>query len=223
VEAAQEAVAYEPEEDETFTATVIKKVLKDLIDDLQDSTGQSARRELANLQAQEKAITAVEKRIKETKAKLRLKADELELKLQLKRLGSDEFKEESLALLQQIDGNLANLDEKNKDDKKEITALNRDKTTLNARMAKADAMLTAIGGQLTEDDTRKLILKKLYDLAAGELSRYLNAEKRAFIARIENLWNKYAVSSRELENERTATLKTLNNFLKNLGYLKEQA
>jgi len=223
VEAAQEAVAYEPEEDETFTASVIKKVLKDLIDDLQDSEGQSARRELANLQAQEKAITAVEKRIKETKAKLRLKADELELKLQLKRLGSDEFKEESLALLQQIDGNLANLDEKNKDDKKEITALNRDKTTLNARMAKADAMLTAIGGQLTEDDTRKLILKKLYDLAAGELSRYLNAEKRAFIARIENLWNKYAVSSRELENERTATLKTLNNFLKNLGYLKEQA
>ena len=223
VEAAQEAVAYEPEEDETFTATVIKKVLKDLIDDLQDSTGQSARRELANLQAQEKALTNVEKQIKETRAKLKLKTDELELKLQLKRLGSNEFKEECLALLRQIDVNLTKLDEKNKDDKKKITALNRDTAALNARIAKADTMLTAIEGQLTEDDARKLILKKLYDLAAGELSRYLNVEKRAFIARVENLWDKYAVSSRELENERTATLKTLNNFLKNLGYLEEQA
>lgn len=223
VEAAQEAATYEPEEDETVTATVIKKVLKDLIDDLKDSKGPSARRELANLQAQEKAITDIEKQIKETRAKLKLKTDELELKLQLKRLGSNEFKEECLALLRQIDVNLTKLDEKNKDDKKKITALNRDKTALNARIAKADAMLTAIGGQLTEDDARKLILKKLYDFAAGELSRYLNAEKRAFIARVENLWDKYAVSSRELENERTATLKTLNNFLKNLGYLEEQA
>ncbi len=223
VEAAQEAAAYEPEEDETVTASVIKKVLKDLIDDLKDSKGKSARRELANLQAQEKAITGVEKRIKDTKAKLRLKSDELELKLQLKRLGGDEFKEESRALLRQVDAKLVTLDEKNKDDKKKIIALNRDKATLNARMAKADAMLTAIGGQLTEDDARNLILKKLYDLAAGELSRYLNAEKRAFIARVENLWDKYAVSSRDLENERTATLKTLNNFLKSLGYLEKPA
>ncbi len=39
VETAQEVAAYEPEEDETVTATVIKKVLKDLIDDLKGSTG----------------------------------------------------------------------------------------------------------------------------------------------------------------------------------------
>ena len=34
VETAQEVAAYEPEEDETVTATVIKKALKELIDDL---------------------------------------------------------------------------------------------------------------------------------------------------------------------------------------------
>ena len=64
-----------------------------------------------------------------------------------------------------------------------------------------------------------MILKKLYDLAAGELNRYLNAEKRGLVAAVENLWDKYAVSSRELEEQHTETLKILDGFLKGLGYL----
>jgi type I restriction enzyme M protein len=38
---------------------------------------------------------------------------------------------------------------------------------------------------------------------------------------VENLWDKYAVSSRELESRRAETLKTLDGFLKGLGYFKE--
>lgn len=220
VETAQEVAAYEPEENETVTAAVIKKVLNDLIDDLQSSTGQSARKEKESLQAQEKAINAIEKRIKESRATLKIKTDEQELKLQLKRLGGDEFKAESQELIRQADAQLANLDCANKDDKKKITALNKDKAALQARLAKTDAILAAIGGQLTEEEFRRLILKKLYNLAINELNRYLNAEKRELIAGVENLWDKYAVSSQELETERSETLKTLEGFLKGLGYLK---
>ncbi len=218
VETAQEVAAHEPEEDEKVTAAVIKKVLKDLIDDLKGNTGASARRELAAYEAQEKAITAIEKRLKELKAILKTKTDELELKLQLKRLGSDEFKAESRELIRQVEAGLAKLDHRNKDDKKRIAALNRDKAVLEARIARTDALLAAAGGCLTENDARRLILKKLYDLATGELNRYLNAEKRSLIASVENLWNKYAVSSRELEKQRTETMKTLHGFLHRLGY-----
>jgi len=49
--------------------------------------------------------------------------------------------------------------------------------------------------------------------------RYLNGAKRALIALVENLWDKYAVSSRELEAERSQTLTELNDFLVKLGYL----
>ena len=220
VETAQEVAAYEPDENETVTTAVIKKALKELIDDLQNSKGDSARKELKNLQAQEKAIATIEKRIKESKAALKTKTDELELKLQLKRLGGDEFKAESRELIQQVDIQLANLDSTNKDDKKKITALNKDKVTLEERLAKTDSILAVIGGQLTEEDARRLILKKLYDLANNELNRYLNAEKRRLIQVVENLWDKYAISSRELESERTETLKTLDEFLDGLGYLK---
>ena len=221
VETAQDVAAYEAEEDETVTAAVIKKALKELIDDLKDSTGDSARKELATLQAQEKIITAIEKRIKDSKAALKAKTDELELKLKLKRLGGEEFMAESKDLIRQVDAQLANLNSANKDDKKKITALNKDKATLEARLAGTDAILTAIGGQLTEEEARSLILKKLYDLAHNELNRYLNAEKRGLFAVVENLWDKYAVSSRELETERTEILKTLDGFLQKLGYFGE--
>ncbi len=221
VEAAQEAASYEPEEDETVTAAVIKKVLKELIDDLKGSASASAKKELATLQACEEAIATIEKRIKDGKASLKAKTDELALKLQLKRLGGDEFKAESRELLRQADAALANLDPASKDDKKKIVALNKDKAALDARIAKTDALLAAISGPLTEEEARRLILKKLYDLASGELNRYLNAEKRGLIAAVENLWDKYAVSSCDLEAERTETLKKLDEFLKALGYLPE--
>jgi len=35
---------------------------------------------------------------------------------------------------------------------------------------------------------------------------------------VENLWDKYAVSLRELEKERGETLKTLDGFFEGLGY-----
>ena len=219
LETAKEVVAYEPEEDETVTAAVIKKALKELIDDLKESTGESAVKELKALQAQEAAITALEKRIRESKAKLKALTDELEHKLQLKRLGGGDFKAESKQLLCQVEARLAVLDESKKEDKKKITALQKDKTALEARIAKTDAVLASIGGQLTEAEAKTLILKKLYDLANQELSRYLNAEKRVLTHAVENLWDKYAVSSREMETGRAGTLRVVDGFINGLGYL----
>jgi type I restriction enzyme M protein len=89
---------------------------------------------------------------------------------------------------------------------------------LLGRIAKTDSLLTSIGGQLTETEAKALILKKLYDLASDEHNRYLNAEKRVLIQAVENLWDKYAISSRELEAGRIETLKTLDEFLSGLAY-----
>ena len=219
VETATEVAGYEPEEDEKVTASVIKKALKELIDDLKDSTSESAKKELKALQQQDKAIKAIEKRIKDTKTKWKAKSDELELKLQLKRLGGDEFKAENNELLRQVDAALAELDPDHKTDKKKITAINKDKVIINERLAKTEALVIEIGGQLTEDEARRLILKKLYDIAHSELNRYLNAEKRVLVAAVENLWDKYALSSRQLEDARGETLEELDRFLSGLGYV----
>ena len=65
VETAQEVAAYEPDEEEKVTATVIKKALKALIDDLKDSAGASAQRERDDLKAQDTAIRNIENHIRD--------------------------------------------------------------------------------------------------------------------------------------------------------------
>ena len=222
VETAQEVIGYEPNEDEKVTAAVIKKALKTLIDDLKGSAGASARTELHNFMDQDKAIKAIEKRIKDARATLKEKAAELELKLEFKRLGADDFKAETQSLVAQADARLTGLDPKKKGDKKTITALHKDKEALAARLSRADTVLETIGGQLTEieHEAKWLILKKLYDIANAELNRYLNSEKRALIAVMENLWDKYAISADKLESDRATTLATMGGFLTGLGYLQ---
>ena len=218
LESAQEVAAYEPDEDEKVTATILKKVLKSLIADLKDSPGDSARKELEHLQKQDTILKAIETRIKKARAALKDKTVELKLKLQFKRVGSQDYQAEIQALITQDDARLADLDPQNKEDKKKITALNNDKKALAKRIAHADALLAQIDGQLSEDKARKLILAKLYDIAHAELERYLDAEKRGLVLGIENLWDKYAVSSRELEARRDATMKKLDLFMEKLDY-----
>lgn len=220
VETGQELAAYEPEEDESITAAVIKAALKAVIDDLKDSKGESAKKELKALQAQEKTITLLEKRIKDSKVELKVLTDELDLKLQLKRIGDADYKAESQQLLTQVTAQIAELDPEKKEDKKKLNALQKDHAALEARLAKTDALFSQIGGKLTDEEAKTLILKKLHDLATHELNRYLNAAKRQLIQSVETLWDKYAVSSRALETERTETLTALDGFLTGLGYLK---
>ena len=94
----------------------------------------------------------------------------MELKLDLKRLGAEGFTDENRELIRQVDKQMAELDAGNKTDKKKITALQKDKATLQARIAKTDALLAEVGGQLTDEEAKRLILKKLYNIASRELA-----------------------------------------------------
>ena len=218
VETAQEVSGYEPDEDEKVTVAVIRRALKALIDDLKDSAGAFAKKELKNLTDEDKAIKAIEKRIKDAKAEHKQKQAELEVKLELKRLGADDFKTETQELIAQADARLVELDPKKRVDKKTVAALDKDKEALNARLVQVDAVLKAIGGQISEADARRLILKKIYDIARAELDRYLTTEKRVLVRAVEKLWEKYAVSVDSMNADRAVTLETLDAFLCGLGY-----
>ena len=219
VEIAQEVAAYEPDEDKTVTASVIKKELKALIDDLKNSEGASAKRELDKLKARDVAIKEIEQKKKGSNASLKDRTKELEYKLRLKRLGGDGFKVENKELIQQIEIELSLLDPNNRTEKAKINALNRDKALLEERIANTNTVLAAIGGPLTDEEAKYLILKKLYHIVNTELERYLNEEIRYLISGVENLWNKYALSSGEIEERRKTTLAKLDEFLEGLGYV----
>lgn len=218
VESAQEVANYEPEEEETVSAASIKKWLKELIDDLKQSQGDSAARERQSYQQEYNVITDIENRIKLLKNTLKEQQSQLELKLRLKRVGDEEFKAETVELLEQVQNQLMGLNASKKEEKAKINALNKDKKALEIKLSYPEGLLTEIGGQLRDEEAKKLILKKLYDWVSEQLTRYLNGEKRGLVAKVENLWDKYAVSSQEMEAQREQTLGQLNEFLVKLGY-----
>jgi len=225
VEVATEAANYEPEDAEgdegevKLTAAVIKKYLKTLIDDLADARTDSARKERKQYVNLRDGISAIEKRIKDFKDRLKIKQGELEQKLQLKRIGGEEVKAEAKTIIAHAKGVIQTLDATVKDQKKKLTGLQKDVVMLENRVARIDDLLIAIGGQLGVQDAKRLILKKLHDNANKTLLSYLDAEKRALFAIVENLWDKYAVSSHTLEKERENTLLALKKCLSGLGYL----
>ncbi|TWT96913.1 putative type I restriction enzymeP M protein [Botrimarina colliarenosi] len=102
---------------------------------------------------------------------------------------------------------------------KRYNALKKDQEALQDRLNATDDICSEIGGQLTENEAKHLILKKLYDAEHGQLTRYLNTEKRVLMEAVENLWDKYAISIRQLEDLRAETLGTLNEYLKGLSYV----
>jgi type I restriction enzyme M protein len=106
--------------------------------------------------------------------------------------------------------------------KTRLAKLAKDRETLRQRLDGLAGEFTAIGGMITPEEAKGLILKKLYDLVNNELKRYLNAEKRALVAVCEKLWDKYAVSAQQLEKQRNVAMSELNDYLKKLGYAVEE-
>ena len=90
---------------------------------------------------------------------------------------------------------------------------------LEAKVNSIDKLLNIIGGQITDAESQKLILKKHFDLINDQLQRYLSREIRILVAAYQNLWDKYAVSAQSLEEKREKTMSDLNQFLTALNYL----
>jgi type I restriction enzyme M protein len=211
-----EAVEYEAEEGEDVTPGTIKDYLKKIADE--------------NPEAEEattlKVIKDIEKAIKDLKKDLSEKLDDLDRKINIKCYGIENEKEELQNMLIGKQDELTRLESNLPTEKKELTkrtiTIKKCTETIKSiqdRMNGLNSFLESIGGIITGEEARILILQKHNNLVQQELLKYLNAEKRKLIVGIEKLWDKYAVSSQELEGERAATLDELNVFLTDLNYL----
>jgi len=220
IEEAIETVDYEADEDETVSSASLQKYLKSLIDDLKGNETPSAVKERQLYEEQRQAIVDAENCKKEINVADKAKQFELQMKLSLKRLGAVGEKQEATLLLKQINSQMAGLDANDKEEKKRINVLKRDQKALQERLGHADALMAEIGGQLTPAEAKDLILKKLYDAMQQEMLRYLNAEKRAVVAILDKLYDKYFLPFEKLKEKQANTDSTLSDFLNGLGYLQ---
>lgn len=218
---AVEAVEYEAGEDEEVTAKAIKSYLKEQVEDLKTSTDEFALAECKALEEQLERIKAAESEVKKHKDEARQLRAELKKKIEWKRDGTDEEVEYVRGLIAQNEQEAAELKTNPPANKRalkahagKVEALGRDREKLGRRLAELQEFKV-----ITPEESKALILKKLYDLINNELARYLNTEKRATVAVFERLWDKYAVSARAIERERDATVKELDGYLTKLGYL----
>ena len=226
-----ESVEYEPEEAkegkeaEEVTPKIIKAYLAAQIKELKTLTG--ADKELKELEDTLKGIKSIEREIKEAKDKVKELHADLEHKIEYKMYGVEDAKEEISSLLTHTKKRILEMEEQGKpESKKEKTAYTRTLNKLKADSLKMednlkglDDFLENIGGVITPEECKILILQKHNQLVQQELLKYLNAEKRALIAGIEKLWDKYKVTSQDLENKRKDSLDKLNKFLTELKYL----
>ena len=95
----------------------------------------------------------------------------------------------------------------------------KDTTMIQDKLASIDELLKAIGGQITTEECKRLILKKHFDIINNQLQRYLNAEKRVLVNAYDNLFDKYHTSAQAIELKREKTMAELNDFLTQLNYL----
>lgn len=210
LEETQTLLEYEPEEDEEVSPKLIKELLESAIE--QNGNAEVVQQYTHAL----RKVKEIESTIKDTKKDLKQKQEELDFKVQIKKHGVDEYKAEWTKLLAQVEAELATVTES---DKKKLKALQRDRETLRAKLAGLDAKLAGVGGVITDEQAKKLILQKHHDLVLEQLDRYLNAEKRALLTAFEQLFEKYSVSAEQLRSAYERSHAETDSFLQSLGYI----
>jgi len=97
------------------------------------------------------------------------------------------------------------------------------KTTIKGIENKREELVQSAREKISTDEARTVIVQRLRELLMETYRAYLRADRRACIKAIENLWDKYAVTAKEIEAERDAASEQLQEFLVQLGYAERVA
>jgi len=92
------------------------------------------------------------------------------------------------------------------------------KADIKAIENKRDELVASAREKISVDEARTVIIERLRTLLLNIYRGYLRTEQRACIWAVENLWNKYAITARQIEAERDEASRELEAFLGELGY-----
>jgi len=92
------------------------------------------------------------------------------------------------------------------------------KAIIKSNEQKRDELVESAREKISTDETRTVIIERLRQVLMKTYQAYLRADQRACIKAIENLWGKYAVTTKTIEESRDIASKQLKDFLLELGY-----
>jgi type I restriction enzyme M protein len=101
-------------------------------------------------------------------------------------------------------------------------ALEDEAKTLKAHIKttteKRDALVEQARKKISADEARVIIVERLGKVLLASYQHYLRADQRACVVAVENLWRKYAVTAKQIEDKRDEAAAALQAFLMELGY-----
>jgi len=72
---------------------------------------------------------------------------------------------------------------------------------------------------LSKEECQKLVLEILNEKLAGHLDNYVAAHRQAVIAAVENWWDKYSITIKDIESIRRESARKLDSFLQDMNYV----
>jgi len=143
-------------------------------------------------------------------AEVEAKKAELESKLSATKKSDEESEEDEVEEEEQLsEAEIKKL-------KQELIQVKKKLTKLKDGLVKR---LESARSELLMEKCQRLVLDFAKEDLEAELNRYVTAHRQQVIAAIENWWDKYRVTLREIEAKRDAAAKRLDGFLKELGYV----
>lgn len=156
--------------------------------------------------------------IKENKKKIESLKESLKNLIAIKRYGADETALDYQQRVDNLSSKKIELLAENQKSKKKIKDIETAIEKLQGLKEKLKETLEEIGGVITADECKELILEKHHSLILAQLDRYVSTERRKLIAMYENLFGKYGTSAPVIEQNRATTFNQLNKMLKKLNY-----
>jgi type I restriction enzyme M protein len=102
-------------------------------------------------------------------------------------------------------------------------ALEEEAKRLKAELRQAektkDELVAKARAAITTEAARDVLMARFHNLLVAAYRRYLDTDRRACIAAVENLHDKYATTLRQIETVRTAATRELEAHMEALGYV----
>lgn len=92
------------------------------------------------------------------------------------------------------------------------------RATIKGIENKRDELVESARAKISVDEAKTVIVERLRQTLLKTYRAYLMADQRACIKAIENLWGKYAVTAKTIEEERDKASEQLQAFMVELGY-----
>lgn len=92
------------------------------------------------------------------------------------------------------------------------------KTKIKQIEGKRDELVESARAKISTDEARQVIVERLRKTLMYTFAAYVRADQRACVRALENLWSKYAVTAKSIEEARNKASSKLQEFLLELGY-----